>query len=137
MTQIHTVQILKVDKAQGIAYGFAIVCKEVTDGGVEDYFDLQGDHITEDGMVEAAVEFSSNSRVGKEEHSGGQVADVVFSFPLTEEIAKGLGITSPKYGLLIGYKPRDPQVLAELSAGEYTGFSIGGQRITDEKVVQS
>lgn len=133
MSQIHTVEIMKVDESLGIAYGFAIVCKEVGEDGVsKEYYDLQGDHITESAMIEAAAEFALHSRVGKEGHAGDKVADIVFMFPLTEEYAKQLGITSKRYGLLIGYKPHDAAVLASLREGEYTGFSIGGTRIQDQ-----
>lgn len=132
MSQFRTAQIFKVDEGQGIAYGFAIVCKEIKDGAAQEYYDLQGDHIPEESMLEAATEFALGARVGKEGHVGGQVADVVFVFPLTEAIAKGLGITTERYGLVIGYRPRDPAVLAKIKSGEYAGFSIGGDRITDE-----
>jgi hypothetical protein len=132
MSDFRTAQIFKVDEAQGIAYGFAIVCKEVKDGQPAEYYDLQGDHIPEDAMLNAAAEFALGARVGKEGHAGDQVADVVFVFPMTEAIAKGLGITTDRFGLIIGYRPRDPSVLAKIKSGEYAGFSIGGERITDE-----
>ena len=132
MSAFRTAQIFKVDDAQGIAYGFAIVCKEVKDGQLTEYYDLQGDHIPEDAMLDAAADFALGARVGKAGHTGDQVADVVFVFPLTEEIAKGLGISTERYGLVIGYRPRDPAVLAKIKSGEYTGFSIGGERIADQ-----
>jgi hypothetical protein len=58
---------------------------------------------------------------------------VVFGFPLTEEIAKSLAIESRAHGLLIAMRP-SPDVLAKFKDGTYTGFSIGGARITDEEV---
>lgn len=112
----------KVDDAAGIAYGWAIVC---TEGG-SDYFDLQGDHIPEDVMVEAAADFASNSRVGKDMHAGDKVGDVLFTWPVTKESAAGLGFPTTKTGLLIGFRPHDPELLALVKSGARTGFSIGG-----------
>jgi hypothetical protein len=121
-------RILKADTALGIVFGFAIVCK--VDG--EEYFDLQGDNIPEDAMAKAAAEFMADLRVGKAMHDGDQVADVVFAFPLTTDIAKALDIETKQTGLLIGFKPRDAAMLEKFANGEYTGFSIGGERVIDE-----
>lgn len=123
-------QFFKADPALGIAFGFAIVSK---DGG-EDYFDVQGDHIPENSMLTAAADFMLNSRVGKTMHDGDQTGDVVFAFPLTTDIAKSLGISTERTGLLIGFKPSDPATLDSLVKGEFTGFSIGGTRGEDEEV---
>lgn len=123
-----TTRILKTDTSLGIVFGFAIVCK--IDG--EDYFDLQGDNIPEDAMAKAATDFMSELRVGKAMHEGEQIADVVFAFPLTTDVAKALDIETKQTGLLIGFKPRDPAMLERFASGEYTGFSIGGDRIDDE-----
>jgi hypothetical protein len=119
--------ILKFDPGLGIAIGFAVICK---DGG-KDYFDVQGDHIPESAMLAAATDFMLNSRVGKTMHAGDKTGDVVFAFPLTTDIAKSLGIRTEKTGLLIGFKPSDEETLEKLAKGEFTGFSIGGQYITN------
>lgn len=121
---------LKFDTSLGIALGFAIISK--VDG--EDYFDVQGDHIPEAAMLKAATDFMMNSRVGKTMHEGEQTGDVVFAFPLTTEIARSLEIATKRTGLLIGFKPSDPDTLEKLAKGEFTGFSIGGLRIHDEEV---
>lgn len=124
-----TTQILKVDEALGLVFGYAIVCKE--DG--EPYFDVQDDHIPEASMLAAATDFMLQSRVAKEMHTGDGVGQVVFAFPLTEEIAKSLDIVTPRTGLLIAMKPA-ADVLEKFRDGTYTGFSIGGVRIEDEEV---
>jgi hypothetical protein len=121
--------VVKVDSALGLVLGWAIVCK--IDG--EDYYDLQGDHITEAAMLEAATDFMLNKRVAKEMHTGDQVGDVVFAFPMTTEIAKSFGIEATQTGLLIAMKPSE-DVLAKFADGSYTGFSIGGKRIDDEEI---
>ena len=118
---------MKVDEGLGLVFGFAIVCKE----NGEPYFDVQQDHIPEDAMLKAAADFMQNSRVASEMHDGSDIGRVVFAFPLTEDIAKSLGINSPRTGLLIAMKPA-ADVLEKFISGEYTGFSIGGARLEDE-----
>jgi hypothetical protein len=131
MTQVFEVtsQVIKVDKALGLVFGWAIVCK--IDG--VDYFDVQKDNIPEDSMLDAAADFMMNSRVAKEMHQGSEQGSIVFAFPLTTEIAKAFEITTKKTGLMIGMKP-SPAMLEKFEKGELTGFSIGGKRITDEEV---
>jgi putative serine protease XkdF len=125
-----TTKICKVDDSLGLVMGFAIVCKQ--DG--EDYFDVQDDHIPEDAMLGAAVDFMQNSRVAKEMHAGDSKGAVLFAFPLTTEIAKSFGIETKTTGLMIAMKPDNADMLAKFKSGELTGFSIGGRRITDEAV---
>lgn len=118
---INKAQVVKVDSDLGLVFGFAIV--STADG--QPYYDVQGDHIPEDAMLKAATDFMENSRIAKEMHQGDAKGSVVFAFPLTAEIAKSLGITTQKTGLLIAMKPT-PEVLAKFKDGSYTGFSIGG-----------
>lgn len=122
-------EVAKVDSKLGLVFGWAIVCK--VDG--EPYFDLQKDHIPEDAMLEAAADFMRSSRVAKEMHTGEQIGDVVFAFPLTTETAAAMDIATKYTGLMVAMAP-SPDVLAKFESGEYTGFSIGGQRLEDEDV---
>ena len=115
------VKIEKVDDSLGLVFGWAIVCTE--DG--EDYIDTQNDHIPEDAMMKAAADFAVNSRVAKDMHSGEPIGNIVFTYPLTADVAKSMGIECNKTGLMIAMKP-SPDVLAKFKSGEYTGFSIGG-----------
>jgi hypothetical protein len=124
------VKVEKVDDGLGLVLGFAIVCKE--DG--EDYYDLQGDHIPEQSMLEAATDFMKSSRLARDMHTkGDESGQVVFAFPLTTEIAEALGIVTKKTGLIIAMQP-DEEMLAKFKDGTYTGFSIGGRRVEDEEV---
>jgi hypothetical protein len=124
-------QVAKVDDALGLVFGFAIVCNE----GGQPYYDLQGDHIPEESMVKAAADFMQHSRVAKEMHAGEQVGGILFAFPLTTEIAKAMGLGEPaRTGLMVAMKPDSAEVLEKFRSGEYTGFSIGGQRLQDEEV---
>lgn len=122
-------EVLKVDEGLGLVMGHAIVCN--IDG--EPYFDLQGDHIPEDSMLKAALDFMENSRMAKEMHDGEAAGQVVFAFPLTTEIAKAFGIETKVTGLMIAMRP-DKDMLQKFQLGELTGFSIGGLRLEDEEV---
>ena len=124
------VEVLKADETLGIVMGYGIVCQQDS----EDYYDVQGDHIPENSMLKAAAQFMEGDRVAKNMHTGDQIGKVVFAFPMTYEIAESLGIEISKSGLLIGMKPDDEELIGKYLSGEYTGFSIGGRRITDIEV---
>lgn len=121
--------ILKVNKALGLVFGWGMVCK--VDG--VDYFDVQGDHAPEDSMLESAAEFMRNSRLAKDMHVRKDAGQIIFAFPLTTEIAKAFDITTKKTGLLIAMEP-DAEMLAKFDSGEYKGFSIGGSYDESEEV---
>ena len=123
-------KVENVNKKLGLVFGWAMVTKE--DG--QPYFDTQGDSIPDETMLKRSAEFMLTKRVAGEMHEVVD-GDVVFAFPLTEELAKALGITTKRYGLLYGAKP-SPEVFAKFESGEYTGFSMGGERL-DEEVVEA
>jgi hypothetical protein len=122
-------EVLKVDATLGLVMGFALICKE----NGEPYFDLQGDHVPEETMLKAALDFMENSRMAKEQHVGDECGSVVFAFPLTEDIAKAFNIQTERTGLMIAMRPNG-DMLKKFQLGELTGFSIGGKRIKDEEV---
>lgn len=119
-------RIAKVDEGLGLVFGWGIVCKQ----NGQEYFDRQGDHIPEDAMLEAVTDFAMSARIAGDMHKT-EDGVVVHSFPLTEEIAKSLGIACATSGWLVAVKP-SPEVLKKFQSGEYTGFSIGGKYITNE-----
>lgn len=122
--------ILKVDETLGLVMGYAIICKE--DG--KEYFDLQGDHIPEDSMLKAAVDFMAGDRVVGDMHKEEEGGQVVFAWPMTAEVAQSFGIITKTTGLMIAIKPKNQKTLEKFKSGEYNGFSIGGQRGEDEEV---
>jgi len=124
-----SIEICKVDKALGLVIGWGIVCKKDD----KDYFDTQGDHIPENAMIEASVDFMLNSRMAKDMHQtdGALPGSIVFAFPMTSDIAKAYGITTATTGLMIAMKPDSPEIMQKFASGEYTGFSIGGARIAE------
>lgn len=119
--------VVKVDEALGLVFGWGIVCTEKG----EDHYDLQGDHIPETVMVEATSEFMEHSRIAKEMHQGDQIGAIVHSFPLAKDIADAMGITCDKTGWMVAMKP-SPDVLKRFASGDLTGFSIGGNCAFEE-----
>lgn len=131
-------EFVKVDDEKGLVFGFACVCLE--DG--EPFVDFHNDHIPENSMFDASLDFMRKSRMSTDMHArdddGLPVADgegVIFAFPLTTEIAKALDIETKRTGLLVAMKP-SPAVLQKFKDGDYTGFSIGGRYITNEQATR-
>ena len=124
----YNLPVTKVDREHGVVFGFATVSKE--DG--KEYWDTQGDYLTESATVRACLRFADSARVGKENHAGEAIGDVPCIFPLTEDIAKANGIQTERHGTLIGFRINDQDVLEKFEQGEYSGFSIGGELLDYE-----
>ncbi len=132
-------EVCKVDRRLGIVIGYGIVCKERDAvGELQPYFDRDRDgpeHVTEDAMVEASLEFMQSERTLGFMHEDVEKSiernrgTVVFAFPLTEDVAKALGVTVQRTGLIVGVKPSNPADLAKFESGELKGFSIRGKRV--------
>ena len=136
-------KICKVDVKQGLVFGFAIVCKVRDESGaMVDYYDegsvdeadgkVYSDHISEEEMLVAASDFMKSARVHTADHA--READeetpvssgtVLHSLPLTTDLLKSLGMTSPFTGWLVAVAP-DAPTLAKWASGELQQFSIGG-----------
>jgi len=128
--QVSPAWIMKVDSNLGLVFGWAIISKQDD----EDYYDLQGDHIPEEAMLEASLEFMEKRRTLKLMHKGEKQGNVVFAWPLTTEVAKAMGLKTSVTGLMIAVKPANKKILQDIKSGKLTGFSIGGQRLEDEDV---
>lgn len=143
MSQLVKVnEVTNVDSEHGLVFGFAIV--STVDG--EPYFDLNVDvdgvhkgqrvpeNIPDEAVLECYVDVrKTRDRLpGNDMHSGPDTGDYDL-FPLTAEIAKALGITTKRTGLLCIYRP-EPAVLAKFKDGTYTGFSIEGGRTEIEEI---
>lgn len=115
----------------GLIFGWAIISNEK---GMP-YYDVQGDHIPEDAMLAAATEFMIDHRTMKVMHSGKSVGTVVFAWPMTQEIAAAMGVKSTRTGLMVAVKPNSKAILERFRNKQYTGFSIGGNRLVDEDVL--
>jgi len=119
----NTVKILKIDEEQRIIYGWA----SVTTYKGELVVDLQGDVIKTETLHKAFNEFMKGVRVGKINHSGEQVGQIVHSFPMSKEICEALGIQSDKEGVISGFHVTDDSLWEKVKSGEYAEFSIGGR----------
>jgi hypothetical protein len=116
--------IFRVDEEQRMVWGWASVTK--VNG--EYVVDRHGHVITSEVMLSAATAFMEKTiRKAKTEHYGDVVGAVIHSLPMTQEIAKALGISCEKEGWIIGMKIYDDGVWEMVKAGEFPAFSIGGQ----------
>ncbi len=115
-------KIVKVDKRLGLVFGYAM--NVLKDG--ETYYDLHNDHVDDDELLKSALDFAENSEVAREMHGSVDKGAVVFTFPLTTDIAKAFDIETVHTGLMIGMRPT-ADVLDKFADGTYKGFSIGGK----------
>ncbi len=120
--------VTKKDSKLGIYFGFAAISKK----GGEEYFDRQGDHITEDALVKAAADFVETGAVSKVMHQGDADGTIPFVMPITSEMLDYLK-SADSTGLLIGMKP-SAATAKRMDAGELPSFSIGGTRGEEEDV---
>jgi len=118
----ETFEILKVDEEQRIIFGWGSVTK-VDEKLVED---MQGDVIQTETLHKAVNEFMKGIRVGKLEHQGEPVGQIVHSFPVSKEICDALGIQTNKEGWIVGFYVQDDSLWGQVKSGEYSEFSIGG-----------
>lgn len=143
--------VISVDEDHGLVCGWAIVCKTLNaeTGEWEDYFDLNVDaegvhkgqrvpeNITESGVIAGLIEIAKTGVLpGNEEHAGPDVGIYAGLFAMTDDIAKSMGMTTTKTGLMVQYHP-SPEVLAKFKDGTYTGFSIEGARVSYEEIEEA
>jgi len=116
-------KVEKMDPEQRIVWGWASVSK--VHGQL--VTDQEGDIITPDEMMKAANLFMQEARAAKVQHEGKDVGVVLHSIPLTKEIQDAFGIHSDVEGWAIGMKVFDDEHWESAKAGNFTGFSIGGE----------
>lgn len=121
-------EILKADDEQRMVYGWASV---ITKNG-EPVVDIQGDVIKAEELVSATTEFMKSVRTAKQMHVGAKIGTVVHSLPLTNEIAKSLGIKTDNEGWIVGMHVEDDAVWKAVKDGSLSAFSIGGSGVRKE-----
>lgn len=121
---------MKVNDELGLIIGFAVICTE--DG--EPYVDTQDENVPEDAMFKASTEFMIAKREARVMHGEDRIGDVVFAWPMTQEIAESMDIVTKRTGLMVMIKPASDEVLEKARKGDFSGFSIGGVRIQSEDV---
>jgi cation transport regulator ChaB len=117
--------VVKLDQDQRIVWGWASV---ITEKG-EPVIDQQGDIISAETMTKAANDFMLSLRTAKAMHEGEKVGEVIHSFPITNELAKSLGVKTEREGWIIAMKVHDDKVWELVKSGEYKAFSIGGKAV--------
>lgn len=118
-----TGKILKRDDEQRLVYGWAYVA--TLDGELS--VDRSGETIDPDTLTKAATEFMMDVRIAKAMHTGNPVGSVVHSLPITNEIAKSLGIETNREGWVVALKIHSDEVWELVKSGRLAAFSIGGR----------
>lgn len=93
--------------------------------------DHSGEFIRPDQIAKAATNFMLSMRTAKRMHSGESIGEVVHSMPLTNDIAKALGIQSDREGWICAIKVYDDQVWQDVKSGKLAAFSIGGRALKE------
>jgi cation transport regulator ChaB len=120
-------QIVKQLDEERLAFGWAYV--STVNGEIS--LDHSEEFIRPDQIAKAATNCMLSMRTAKAMHSGGKIGEVVHSMPLTNEIAKALGIQSDREGWLVAIKVYDDQVWQDVKSGKLAAFSIGGRALKE------
>ena len=106
------------------------------------YFDIEGDTIEPQDLINIAEDFMLNDCTFDLEHNSiiegapPITAKVVQSFVITPEICTSLGLTSSIYGYAwwLAVHIEHEGIWEKIKSGEFKGFSIGGiaERISME-----
>lgn len=121
---VHISKAAATDPADhGYVTGYVVISKVAG----EDYYDTQGEHVPEDVLDAAAIEFMKAGAAGKVMHGGEVVGTIVESIVLTTEKAAALGITTDRTGWIVSWAPASAEVRKRFTSGELKAFSIGGE----------
>lgn len=120
-------QILKQMDEERLAFGWAYV--STVKGEIS--LDHSGEFIRPNQIAKAATNFMLSMRTAKAMHSGDRIGEVVHSMPLTNDIAKALGIQSDREGWVVAIKVHDDQVWQDVKSGKLAAFSIGGRALKE------
>ncbi len=114
--------ILKMDEERHLVYG--VVLEPEAE-------DTQGDMVAPEEIEKAAHHYMEYHRVMKEQHQAeNPLISPVESYIAPEDFTLG-GQTVKKGSWVIAAHVNDPQTWAAIKAGEYTGFSIGGEGVRE------
>jgi hypothetical protein len=116
------IRLFKTDDEMRMVFGFASVIENPAGTVV----DTQNDTIDSSELLKSVTTYMEGARIAKEMHVGGKIGEVIHSFPLTPELAKSLGISTPQYGWIVGMKVHDESTWQRVKKGELASFSIGG-----------
>lgn len=123
------IEIVKVDSDLRLVFGWASVITEKN----KPVIDTDGDVIHAGVLLEATTEFMEDVRTAKRMHKGSKIGEVLHSFPLTNDIAKSLGLDlKGREGWIVGMKVHDDETWELVKEGKLKAFSIGGRAATQE-----
>ena len=126
-------EITKIDEERKLVFGWAYIAKS-TDGTV--IVDKQGDFIDDDWELEsAAYRFVKDfGGVGDEMHMDVPVSRIVESVVFTPEKLEKMGLAKDALpvGWWVGFQVEDDRVWADVKAGKYRAFSIGGAGVREK-----
>lgn len=120
-------QIVKQLDEERLAFGWAYVA--TVKGEVS--LDHSGEFIRPELLAKAATNFMLSMRTAKRMHSGESIGEVIHSMPLTNDVAKALGIQSDREGWIIAIRVNDEQVWQDVKSGKLSAFSIGGRALKE------
>jgi len=120
-------QIVKQLDEERLAFGWAYV--STVKGEIS--LDHSGEFIQPELLAKAATNFMLSMRTAKRMHSGESIGEVIHSMPLTNDVAKALGIQSDREGWIIAIKVHDEQVWQDVKSGKLAAFSIGGRALKE------
>jgi cation transport regulator ChaB len=129
--KVEKVDVVKVDTAQHLVFGWANVAIRKDGEQIED---LHGDLIDPDDLEQAAYQFVLEYRETGERHQGEAVGYLVESCCFTKEklVAMGLDEDALPQGLWVGFYIPDAAVFAKVLDGTYSMFSIQGTAVPEE-----
>ena len=120
-------KIVKQLDEERLAFGWAYV--STVKGEIS--LDHSGEFIRPELLAKAATNFMLSMRTAKRMHSGESIGEVIHSMPLTNDVAKALGIQSDREGWIIAIKVHDEQVWQDVKSGKLAAFSIGGRALKE------
>lgn len=117
------IEVIKVNKDRRLVLGWALLSKG-SDG--KPYVDSDGSYVTDDAIVDAAIDFMLNSRANDVMHAEMRKGATVFAFPMIDGFYEGLAApVDGRRGLIIGVQ-FNAEVFKKWEDGTYRGFSIQG-----------
>lgn len=126
-------QIVKMDEAEHLVFGWASVAIRKDGEQIEDY---QGDMLDADDLEAAAYAFNLDFREANAEHTGPVVGYLVESLVVTKAKLAALGLAEDALpqGWWVGFHVPDEAAWARVAKGDYAMFSIEGTAEREEVV---
>lgn len=119
--EFAAVPVAKTKGKRNLVCGWAMV--SVEDDGCY-YVDTQKTYLSQDLILDSALDFMANSRKSDDMHGERQRGTTILAWPFLDEFCQ-FPLPIQKRGFAIGVT-FDDEIFAKFESGEYTGFSVGG-----------